>query len=188
MTIVSGKSRVAVPPARTMPFIARAAVAVAARIAQRRRALTAWASARCGGGRDGVQARLLALGQRPPPVGVQSIGCSLDRRQAALVVEDDEHVLELVEVGGRLQVGGLDDRVRVAPDVDDLADQQALGIRRADAAARARCRPSRPRRRARSVSVESICSMTSDAAELADDLAGRGARRQLADDGRAAGR
>ena len=57
------------------------------------------------------------------------------RRQAALVVGDDEHELEPVQVGRRLQVGGLDDVVGVAPDVDDLADEQALGVRRADAAA-----------------------------------------------------
>ena len=75
------------------------------------------------------------------PVIEQSIGCSLGRRQAALVVEDDEHVLELLEVRRRLEEGGLDDAVRVAPDVDDLADQEALRVRRADAAGELDARP-----------------------------------------------
>ena len=77
-------------------------------------------------------ARLLADRQGLAAAAVDRL--LLDRRQAALVVEDHQHVLERVEVGGRLQEGGLDDVVRVAPDVDHLADEQALGIRRADAA------------------------------------------------------
>jgi hypothetical protein len=64
------------------------------------------------------------------------------QRQATLVVEDHEHVLELLEVGRRLQVGGLDDAVRVAPDVDHLAQEEALRVRASGCRRRARSRPS----------------------------------------------
>ena len=69
-----------------------------------------------------------------PSVGTVN-GLLVDGRQAALVIEDDEHVLEAFEVRRRLQERGLHDVVRVALDVDDLADDEALGVGRANAAA-----------------------------------------------------
>src|SRR5207344_3333512 len=74
-------------------------------------------------------ARLLALWQDAAMSAVD--GLLLDRRQPALVVGHDEEVFELVEVGRRLEEGGLDDVVRVALDVDHLADEQAFRIWRA---------------------------------------------------------
>src|SRR4029077_12424352 len=88
-----------------------------------------------GGSRPGFgrrtrrQAGLLALGQDAAGPAVD--GLLFDRRQAALVVGHDEEGLEPVEVSRRLEEGGLDDVVRVALDVDDLADEQAFRIRRA---------------------------------------------------------
>ena len=117
----------AVPPARTMPFIdgkgssRRRRHATGAGGSGLRRSIAA--SRRRRG--LGVIARLLALGQDARAAAVDRL--LLDRRQPALVVGDDEHVLELVEVGGGLEVGGLDDVVGVAADVDDLADEEALG-------------------------------------------------------------
>ena len=81
--------------------------------------------------------------------------------QAALVVGDHEHVLEPIERGHWLDQRGLEELVRRALDVDDRADQQALGVGRADARRRARCRRSRPTRRALTASVAGmlvICS------------------------------
>src|SRR5689334_1731280 len=86
-------------------------------------------SARRGRRRD---AWLLARRQRLAATAVDRL--VLDRRQAALVVRDDEQRLELVEVGGRLEVGCLDDRVGVTLDIDDLADEEALRVGRAHAA------------------------------------------------------
>ena len=98
MTIVSGKSRVAVPPARTMPFTP---VTVAEACAGRGAAL---------GSMHGCS----PPGSDPPwPVRLQSIGVSSGAGQAADVVEDDEDVGDLVEVRRRQEVGRLDDRVRV---------------------------------------------------------------------------
>ena len=128
--MVSGKSRVAVPPASTMPFMAPKG-------SSRRDG-----PARC-------DQRGLALGRGVPGMH----GCSpsgsvaaavrvgavdrlfLERRQATLVVEDHQDELELLEIRRGLQVGGLDDGVRVSPDVDDLADEQALRVGRPDTAA-----------------------------------------------------
>ena len=84
-----------------------------------------------------------------------------------------------------LEEGGLDDVVRVALDVDDLADEQALGIRRADPAAELDAGGHdlvADRDRLARVDL----AHDQHAAELADDLARRGVGRQLADDRRAA--
>ena len=48
--------------------------------------------------------------------------------QAAAIVDDHQQVLEVVEVERRIEERGLDDRVGVAVDVDDLADQEALWV------------------------------------------------------------
>src|SRR5258705_11606932 len=82
-----------------------------------------------------LDARLLTAGDHAARSGLRAVDRRVAaRRQTALVVEDDEDVLDLVEVGGRREIGGLDDAVGVAPDVDDLADQEALRIGRTDAA------------------------------------------------------
>ena len=130
MTIVSGNEPGRGPPARTMPFIARS-------VAATRQGLGATAAPAVALGfapdlRPGARRqRLLAWG-RVPSVHLALL---IDRRQSALVVRDDQDVLQLVQIDGRLEVSRLDDRVGVAPDVDDLADQQPLGVRRTDAAA-----------------------------------------------------
>ena len=78
--------------------------------------------------------------------------------------------------GGRLEEGGLDDVVGVALDVDDLADEQALRVRRADAAAE--LDPGGHDLVAdRDLLARVDLAHDQDAAELADDLAGRGVRR-----------
>ena len=131
----------------------------------------------------GRDARLFALGQRPTRPAVDRL--LLDRREAALVVGDDQHELELVELCGRLEVGGLDDVVGVAPDVDDLADEQALRVGRADAAAQLDA-GGHDLVADRDGLARVDLAHDQDAAELSDDLAGRRVRGQLADDGRSA--
>src|SRR5262245_31604430 len=86
-----------------------------------------------GRGRPRRGAGLLAGGERLATAAVDRL--LLDRREPAPVVGDDQQVLELVEVRRGLEIGGLDDVVRVALDVDDLPDEKALGERRSDAAA-----------------------------------------------------
>src|SRR5688572_14462164 len=81
-----------------------------------------------------VEARLLPFGQGALAAFATVDRLFLERWQPAFVVGDHEYELELVEVGRRLQIGRLDHRVRVAPDVDDLPDEQALRIGRSDAA------------------------------------------------------
>src|SRR6476660_3244203 len=76
------------------------------------------------------EAWLLALRERATTAAIDRL--LLDRRQAALVVGDDQQGLEPVERGRRPQVGGLDDAVRIAPDIDHLPDQKALRVWRAD--------------------------------------------------------
>ena len=116
-----------------MPFIAskrsRAPTTRIASRARRRSGLRAWPRVRS----VGREARLLA-GREGPLLAAAVDRLLLDRRQPALVVEDDQHVLELVEVRRRLEERGLDDIVGIALDVDDLADEQALRVGRADPA------------------------------------------------------
>src|SRR5689334_15189890 len=127
VTIVSGNSRVAVPPASTMPFMARKRSSGGCRRRQR--------SARAGRRTRGRQAGLLALGEGPAAAAGRAIDrLLLDRWETALVIQDHEHELELVEIGGGLEIRGLDDGVRIAPHIDDLADQETLGIGRTDTA------------------------------------------------------
>src|SRR5207245_1695383 len=83
---------------------------------------------------------------------------------------DHQNVLQLVEVDRGLQVRGLDDRVRVPPDVDYLADQQPLRIGRANAAAQLDAG-----RHDLVADLRPLCGVDvlhhEHAAELADDLA-----------------
>src|SRR5690242_18910773 len=105
VTIVSGNNRVAVPPASTMPFMARKRSSGGCRGRQR--------SARAGRGSRRRQTGLFALGEGPAAAARVAIDrLLLDRRQTALVIQDHEHELELVEIGGWLQVRGLHDGVR----------------------------------------------------------------------------
>ena len=99
----------------------------AAFTATTRNAGNSWASLFLG--RDlGAPAALAATGYIAL-VGSQFIGRLLgdglvDRfGQAAAIVNDHQQVLEVVQVECRVDEGGLDDRVRVAVDVDDLADE-----------------------------------------------------------------
>src|SRR6187455_1284460 len=72
------------------------------------------------------EAWLLALGKRAAIAAIDRL--LLDRRQAALVVGDDQQGLEPVERGRRPEVGSLDDAVRIALDIDHLPDQEALRV------------------------------------------------------------
>ena len=80
----------------------------------------------------------LALGHRPP--FATRHGLLVDRRQAALVVRDHEDVLERVQSAAGWRNAVWTTEFGVAPDVDDLADEQALGVGRAHRRRRARCR------------------------------------------------
>src|SRR4051812_47619793 len=117
VTIVRGNSRLAVPPARTSPFMA----AHASTRARAQRDLRLWC---------GRVAGNLAFGDR-------AAGAAGDRLlirgwQAALVVRDDQCELERIELRRRGEERGLDDGVRVPLDVHHRADDEALRVWRPD--------------------------------------------------------
>src|SRR6188508_2656740 len=151
-----------------MPFIA-AKRSSGGRPARWRSGLRA-RDATWGGGRARHEARLLPLRQRAALAAIDRL--LLDRREAPLVVGDDQQDLEPVERSGRPQVRRLDDAVRVAPDIDHLTDQEALRVGRADADAELDA--GRDDLVADRHDVARIdLAHDQDTAELADDLAGR---------------
>src|SRR4051794_19497806 len=133
-----------------------------------------------------IDARLLAAGEGAVGGRLGAVDRGVvGTRQPADVVEDDDDVGDLVEIGRRQQVGGLDDGVRVVLDVGDHADDEVLRVWRADPAGQLETGRQDLLTRGDLVGRGDVLH-DQRPAELADDVPARETRLGLADDRRAA--